>query len=377
MHPEDIKEPEDFQKIPILTKEDVRNGFDHLLSEDARMKYCSLSATGGSTGVPVKVMHDKRVPLESFGWRMLSWWGLEPGMDAAFVWRVLKERSIDRWLYNLLWWPSRRIRLDAAQMSNEGIRRFISQFNRIRPQLLQGYVGAIEHLAIFMEKHGLNMHAPKAVWVTSSPVTLVQRQTIERILGAPVYDQYGCGEVFWLSAQCKQKTALHIFHDARFVEFVDDDGREGSVGAIGRILTTDLENYQFPIIRYETGDLGRALSGTCPCGITLPLMDKVTGRITDLVKLPDESCISGDFLTTIFDDFPDVVRQFQVRQEADYSLRLLYVPGRSKDGLSNALEQVRTRLELKTKGQVPICLQEVPVITHEQGKLRFVVSDVH
>ena len=64
LHPEDLKCPEDFTLLPFLTKQDLRDHFDGLVSKVAQKKYCALATTGGSTGIPVKIYQDKRVPVE-------------------------------------------------------------------------------------------------------------------------------------------------------------------------------------------------------------------------------------------------------------------------------------------------------------------------
>jgi len=376
LHPQDIKQPEDYQIIPVFSKEELRSGFHELFSEDAKPGLLRQCTTGGSTGVPVKVMVDKRIPAEAFGWRMMDWWQITPSEDAAFVWRMFRKKRITRAILKAAWWPSRRIHLDASSLSEENVSEFISKFNKLKPGLLQGYTGAIAYLAMHIENNSLEVFSPKAIWVTSSPITQSQRIHIEKVFRCPVYDQYGCGEVFWLAAECSQRAGLHMFHDGRFIEFLDDKGRVKPCGQTGQIVITDLENYLFPIIRYANGDMGRAIESKCPCGVNLPLMDKVRGRIVDLVKLPDETCISGEYLTTIFDDYPSAVKGFQVKQEADYSIAIRYVPGIDAKELDKILSNVRTTLERDTKSQVPISFEAVDSIANDRGKLQFIISEV-
>jgi phenylacetate-CoA ligase len=321
-------------------------------------------------------MLDRRAPLEALGWRMLRWWGLSPAADGAYVWRLVRAGRADRWLNAAAWWPTRRVRLDASRMTADAMRWFIERCRRLRPPLLQGYVGAVDHLAAFVEVEGLEAWRPRAVWVTSSPMAEVQRRRIERAFGAPVYDQYGCGEVPWLAAQCGQQGGLHVFEDARHIEFVDDSGAAVACGTMGRIVITCLENYMFPLIRYANDDVGRALPGRCPCGVNLPMMDQVRGRESDGLSLPGGAYVGGDYLTTLFDAFPEVVRAFQVRQARDYSVRLLYVPSADDGALKPALGQVRASLRQRIGPEVPLSLEPVAKIPHDRGKLQFVISEV-
>jgi phenylacetate-CoA ligase len=372
LRPYDIRSPEDFEKLPAIQREDLRNHFADFLSKDAHQSLLRLSTTGGSTGTPVKVMLDRRIPLDAFRHRMFSWWGLDPAMDCAYVGRGEYGGNI---LRRLLLWPTREIFLDASSMSEADILRFFGEFNRLESSVLQGYVGAIHHLALFAEENHISVHPPKAVCVTSSPFSESQRIRMECVFRAPVCDQYGSREIPWIAAQCRERIGLHVFYDASHVECVDENDVSVSHGEMGRILVTGLENFLFPLIRYENGDRGKLLPETCPCGISLPLMDKVSGRVSDMIVLPDKTSIAGEYLTTIFDRFPDVVRGFQVVQKKDGSLHVLYVPAARDDALANALASIEQELAKRTRRQVPINFEAVAAIPDDRGKLRFVIRE--
>lgn len=376
LHPNDIVHPDDYCGVPVLTREDLKEHFDDLVSIDAKPWQLRLSTTGGSTGEPVKVYHDKRVVRAAMEWRMLRWWGLSPAANFASVYRNFRS-TWTAWLANtLISWPTRQIRLNAAALDPASMMKFIKQFNRVRPGILHGYVGAVDHLASFIQDNSLFVTPPKAIWVTSSPLTKVQEHRIEEVFGAPVYDQYGCCEVYWLAAECPAKQGLHMFHDVRRIEFLDETNTPCKEGQMGKVAITDLENYLFPIIRYLNGDMGRALPGTCCCGVTLPLMDKVRGRVSDSLKLPNGKCINGVYLTTIFDDNPDAVKQFQVYQRSDYSIQILVVPNPRCPRLENILIQVANKIRKNVNEQVPIEFKKTVEIPQNGGKLRFVISDV-
>ena len=376
LQPDDIKNPEDYTNVPLLTREDLQKNFQGLVSTEARPQDLRLSTTGGSTGEPVKVFHEKKVVRAATGWRMLSWWGLNPGNDFASVYRDTKTDLRSRIMDTLMWWPTKKIQLNATSLDVASMDRFILQFQKVKPSLLHGYVGAVDHLAAYILDHARSVPAPKAIWVTSSPLSSVQEKRIEQAFHAPVYDQYGCCEIYWLAAQCPEKGPLHMFGDIRKFEFLDEQNRPCPRGELGKIVVTDLENYLFPLIRYVNGDRGRSMQGICSCGVTLPLMDKVKGRITDMIKLPDGTAISGDYMTTIFDDVPDAVRQFQVYQKADYSIEILVVPNPSFTGLGKVMEQVKIHMKKAVNDAVPVAVKEVAEIPQKGGKLRFVRSEL-
>lgn len=376
LHPNDIKNPEDYSLVPILTREEIRAHFDQIKASDINEKDVYLATTGGTTGEPLKVLRDKRIPEHPMSWRLREWWGLKVGVNEGIVLRDTNLSRKARLLNAISWYPAKRVRLDASAMTPESMEQFIDHFNKIQPPLVWGYVGGIDHLASYIEESDLFVASPKAIWSTAAPLSEIQRQRIERVFNAPVYEQYGCCEVFFLAAQCSVKDKMHRFHDIRHIEVVDEQGYLLGSGTEGDILITDLENYAFPIIRYFNGDRGKLISGSCACGINLPLMDKVKGRQSDMVYLPDGSSMSGEYLTTLFDDFPDAVKAFQVRQASDYSIKLFYVPSGNINQLNHVLEVVRKTLEVKINNQVKLSIQATEQIEHDKGKLRFIISDL-
>src|SRR4030066_774049 len=372
--PQDINRPDDWERVPILTRTDLVDSIDKIKSSHCTKENSFVSSTGGSTGNPVKVFHDRRYPYETLGWRMMSWWNLSPGANAAYVRLLDRTKKIDQLRNKIMWWPTKRIWLDAASISPAQMDSFIKSFNKIKPQLLLGYTGNIKHLALYIEKNSIPIHFPEAIWVTSCPISLVERSLFKSVFHAPLYDQYGCGEVYWLAAQCKEQGGLHINHDARYIEFLDKYEKVCKPGDLGKIIVTDIENYVFPLIRYENGDMGRQLIAPCPCGVTLPLMDSVKGRLDDLIRLRDGVVLSG--FTTIFDDFPEAVRQFQIVQNRDYSINIYIVPNYNYENYNDICTNEKRRLDGAIKGKVPVNINFVDEIKSDRGKLRFIISDV-
>lgn len=376
LDPQDVKTEEDWARLPILTKEQIRNNSHNLIASDGSEKYLKMVTTGGSTGQPLKVFHDNRFPQEIIGWRLLSWWGVNPSDNAAYCWRLVRKNRLSKVLNALMWWPTRRIWFDASMMSDASAKEFIAQFNSLKPEYFQGYTGSVDFLAQYILNNDLSVHSPKCVWGTSSPISATQRSHIEKAFRAPLYDQYGCSEVYWLAGQCREKRDLHFFSDVRQIEFVDDNGTVLPSGEEGNVVVTDLENYGFPLIRYQNGDVGGFMTVKCTCGVNLPLIKPIKGRISDLVRTPGGGAVGGDYITTLFDEFPEVVKAFQLRQSADYSISLLVVPGGDLSATMAAVEKVMQTLKKCTLGHVSIGYEFVDEIKSDRGKTQFVISEI-
>jgi phenylacetate-CoA ligase len=249
------------------------------------------------------------------------------------------------------------------------------EWERVKPALLIGYVGGIAELAAKLERAGRRVPSPRAVAVTAAPITAAQRLTIERAFGAPVYDHYRSAEVPWMAGECTAHQGLHTFADVRVVEVVDEADRAVTAGQTGEVVATDLTNRVFPLIRYRLGDRTSPIAGMCPCGVTLPRIEPVSGRVSDAIHLPDGQVVPGESLTQTFRAAVHAVRQFQIHQQLDYSVVIRCIPAVGSDA-QDAIDAAVARVREIVMDKVPVRLEIVDSIPHVGGKIRYILSDV-
>jgi phenylacetate-CoA ligase len=383
IHPRDIRTPEDFISIPIITKEMIRENLEQMVAQGIDRNLLCESRTGGSTGEPLKVYHDanNREILSAVHARILRWWGLSPVVRAVHVWRMQDfSKPIIRdakksWCRRIF--SQSPVTFNAINMSEEAMEKYARCLNEIRPHILIGYLGALDTLAEYIETKRFTLNTKlKAVWSTSAPLGIHQERRIERIYKAPVYDQYGSCEVPHLAAECRTKDGLHILADIRHIEFVNEQGIAlTEPNATGDVVVTDLINYAAPLIRYRNGDRGSYKGKKCSCGNILPLMNRVTGRITDMILLPDGGRVAGDYFTTLFDPYVDEVRKFQVCQKTKNFICIKVVMGKPEtfESLKAKLTKDLTKI---TRNQVELHFERVDHIEHDRGKYRYIISEV-
>ena len=205
-------------------------------------------------------------------------------------------------------------------------------------------------------------------------MSAIQEHKISKAFNAPVCDQYGCSEIYFIASECLHKNGLHIFADSVKVEIVDENNKLLKKGEHGKIIITNLDEYAFPLIRYENGDESRLLNKSCTCGVTLPLMDKVKGRISDNIKLRDGTILSGEYLTTIFDDFTEKVKQFQIIQNKNLSILVSVKLYNHKDA-TFITKVIENELGKRINNQVSLKVEYVSEIKQEKGKLKFIIKE--
>ncbi len=364
---------EDWQRLPILSRTAVKENSTDILSDEASKVNTRQALTGGSTGEPLRLYHDTRVPNLAQSWRMYSWWGVAPWDNLARVARWgFGRREIIR--NDIVWWPTKQRYLDASLIDEESMHLFHRQLVKIRPRLVEGYVGALLEFADFLEREQLQVEPPMAVATTAAPLTEASRRRLESIFGAPVYDEYRGAEIGWMAGECAQQDGLHVFADTRMFEIVDTDGRPLPPGQIGDIVITDLTNRVFPLIRYRIGDRGSWAEGECACGVTLPRIQPPDGRTTDLIRLPSGRTL-GHRLMGMFGAHPESVKLFQIHQRSDYSIVIRIVKG--EDPQSDAkIEQAVNSLRNRISHEVPITVEPIKELPYSGGKIKYVISDI-
>lgn len=142
----DFKTLMDFERLPVVSKEDLRNNGNAFVAQNAKINKMKLSTTGGSTGEPVKVYHNSQIPLEALGWWVLKKWGIHPGENVGFLYRYKPQNTK---VSNLIWYPTRRSFLDASCISDQECQNFYQECRKNQVVYLCGYVGAIQEFANF------------------------------------------------------------------------------------------------------------------------------------------------------------------------------------------------------------------------------------
>lgn len=377
VHIDDIKNPEDFEKLPVLTKEEVRQYSDLMISPNENKDNLLATSTGGSTGEPLMVWQDPILHSELLLWPIHETWGIKYTDPYGVVGRA-KTSKLHNKITNLLMYPRQYTSLNVCNVLTESsMMEFANRLNSIRAKYIQGYVGGIYEFSQFCKTNNIKIPTLKAIWTSSAPLPKSTRHFLEDVFECPAYTQYGSCEILSLATECNKKEGMHIFPTARHIEILNSENKSVPLGEIGTVAITNLLDYKFPLIRYINGDRANLLKQKCSCGLNLPLMGYVLGRTTDCIKFPDGTIIAGDYLTTIFDDYPNAVKSFQVCQNKDNSILLKVV---KNIDYSNSTQEIEIVCELLRKSISPhlkqpnaFTCQFVDNIPHDRGKQRYVI----
>jgi phenylacetate-CoA ligase len=132
-------------------------------------------------------------------------------------------------------------------------------------------------------KHDLYL---QRAWFTGEMLPPSLRKTFEGDYAIDTYQAYAVTEPGGAIAyECHQKNGMHLM-DEYVTEIVDPEtGKQLGPGEVGEIVTTQLQNEDWGLIRFGTGDLSSYIIEKCPCGRTAPRITGIVGRAGDAVKV--------------------------------------------------------------------------------------------
>ena len=326
---------EDFRCWPVIDRDTVR-AHRFAMRSNAPGVHLIAKSTGGSSGVPLQFDLDiDSIDRRTAAWhRGYGWAGAAPGTRQWYLWGV-PPSSAAEWkkgklrLYDRLY---RRTTESCFDLSEMNLNRFVGSLAATRPDAIVAYTNAMYSFARLLEAHDIRPWRPASIVVGAEKLHAFQRETIERVFRAPVFETYGSREFMLIGAECEQHDGLHLTTEHLLVEVLDDDSRTTPTGDAGNVVITDLTNHGMPFIRYANGDRAIAGGTSCPCGRGLPLLQAVTGRRLDVLTTPDGRSLPGEFFPHLLKELASV-QQFQVIQDnpAIVTVRLVAPEWREED----------------------------------------------
>lgn len=310
----------ELEKIPPLTKDDIRANITDLFARGSSVKTTKLGLTGGSTGVPTPFYqsHEEQAWVEAATRRCRQIEGFLPtARVVALGGRSYRDPT---WKSRLALHYKRHVRnvlsLPSPFLTEALLDQYSAAIDEFLPEIVYGYPSALFVLARYMVPRGKRFPSVRVIETGSEKLFDHQRALIREAFGIEPFDGYGGGDcpVAW---ECPAHQGLHVLQNSGVIEFVDAEGRAVKPGTVGRVLVTRFTNLAWPYVRYDMDDLAEPMDDApCPCGSHLPRVASVVGRAGDLVETPDGRSITAANVTLVFGPMHDRVYAYQIVQEA-------------------------------------------------------------
>jgi phenylacetate-CoA ligase len=369
VEPSDIKQVEDLQKLPIVTKDMLRKAYPQSCTRESMQPWKEYF-TSGSTGRPFVVRLDNYTMSIARALMLLranfSGWQLG---ESYLQTGMTLQRGIIKWAKDTLLNISY---VSAFDLSDTVLDRYLELIETKKHRYIMGYAASIYCIAKRAQKVGFNSTIQGIVsW--GDNMYAHYRKLIEKQFHCRVTDTYGCGEGIQVAAQCEMGQ-YHVFTPHVVIEFL----KEGSIckpGELGEIVLTRLNPGAMPLIRYKIGDVGKdSQSQVCSCGRGFKMIGSVEGRDSDIIVTPRGNRLIVHFFTGIF-EYARMVDTFQIVQENSEEILVRIVPLPGFD--TQTWEWLKQEILTKGDPDLRINLEIVKEIPLEgSNKRRFVISKI-
>lgn len=375
--PGDLRSRVDIDSVPTITKEEIQEHRDEMVSTKYSTGSLIPDMTGGSTGSPMQFYYDNERLDSRVGatLRHNRWAGWEIGARAAILWGAPQDIKMSGKLKDRMrnWIQERRLILDASALSEAAMANFARELIRYRPTVLQAYSNTLGLFARYIQAQKIEGIRPQGIICSAEVLTEDNRRLIEETFGCSVYNRYGCREFAVIASECGAHQGLHINAENLLVEAVNN-GRS-CIDEDGEIVITDLRNFAMPMIRYRIRDVGRIKQASCACSRGLPLMQLAGGRVTDFLVATNGDKVSGIVIATYVITNLQGIRQIQFVQNeiGSLTINLVKAPHWTAATMTELMARVRhylgddIRLRMEFKDQIPL---------EQSGKYQFSISRV-
>ncbi len=291
LSPEDIECAEDLKRLPLLSRDTVREDGSLFLADDYQSYRPVVAHTSGSSGVPLEFYLDRESNALEFVhyWRHWGWAGYSLGDRFAELASVhfLSRPQLDGKIFDLQRWYG-RLMLNSMKLTSATVGEYISLLEKFKPRYLKGLPSALYHLAILITAAKKRIAPMRAVFSSGENLTPEMRIAIENTFQCRLLDCYGHMERTVCIAQCYEGS-YHILSDYGLLELGERTPSADPGVDLAPAIGTSLYNRAMPLLRYEIGDLIEVYEHPprCRCGRTFPVIRGVRGRMATAIVTPE------------------------------------------------------------------------------------------
>ncbi len=319
-HPNDVRHPDEIDKVPMTTKEEVVRDIEEHPPYGSRLQVdpreiVNIVETSGTSGKGREVHLQTREDLESI-YRAEAygfvWAGLEKGTVALLTWPVTMTSGSTWWIYTFS-----RLGVNCLRVGHLGTSEKLLYARRYGAEVLittPSYLTRLEHTA---DAEGLDLKRQlhlRSIIVLGESRSAQWVSRVQERWGAKVYEQWGCtqGGITWTCEQGMLPGGrLGMMHGLPHLFQLEVLGRESrravASGQEGEIVITPLGTVGTPLIRFATNDRATFLtSEACPCGRPFDgLACASVSRYDDMIKIKGYN-VWPDAISRAVDRHPEV-----------------------------------------------------------------------
>lgn len=371
--PDDIDSIDIFRRLPLLTKEMLRDGLEDYSCEYPNREYIT---TGGSTGIPTGMYRDpislaKELASKAHQYHRIGW---REG-DRQMVFRGLQIESPERMQFAA---EFNELRCSTYQFVPEQMEVYRQKAFEYQPEWIRCYPSSGYVFADYLKDSKKPFPKIKGILCSSENLYDFQKQLFREVFGeeTKIFIHYGHYEMSALAGFCEYTDDYHVLPQYGYVEVLDKDGNlVTKAGEVGEIVATSFVMSATPFVRFKTEDLAVFKGWGCAeCGRPYQIWERIEGRLQELIQTETGRLISTSMLN-MHDDSYDFLKQFQFHQKEKGSVIFRFVPKTHFTG--DELRETQAKLQRKLGDDIVLqmeTVEEIPLT--KRGKHRLLIQDL-
>jgi len=353
--PKDIEMLEDIRRLPFINKEDFRMAYPLEMLCVERRELREMHMSSGSTGSPVVMAYTDQ-DLDQWAECMARCFRMA-GLAGGDTVQITPSFGLFNGGFGF-YHGARKAGQFIIPASSGNTPRQIKLMNDFQVKGLTAVVSYGIRIMEVLEETKTEIPSLKIGMFGAETFSDSMREKIENRLGIEAFDIYGMtetGGVGTTGMDCRSHCGIHVWEDQYLVEIVDPaSGKPVEDGKSGEIVFTSLQRQAMPIIRFKSGDLTRILSRkTCACGRTSLRLDRVTGRVDDMLIIKGVNFFPKQLEQALM-EIPGVLSHYQIIVEETNGVRDLRVNVEAEPGVTGFMveKHLKEKLGFSPKGDV-------------------------
>jgi len=243
-----------------------------------------IQKTSGSTGTPFAIYQDSRkrhrrvAEIKYFG--TLVGFKSHERLAQCRIWTNWQSKSKSQ-VFKENIFP-----VNVKKMDNDTLKELCENIVNNRIVAIRAYASWYDNLLEYFESGAgdiKNLANIRIMFSTSETLNVETKRIFREKYHIPIVECYADEEAGIMAHQTPESDIFLLNHPSYIFEILKlDEDKPAEYGELGRIVITDLFNYAFPLIRYDTGDtavLGKGNSRTHGWDY----LEKLYGRRLDLI----------------------------------------------------------------------------------------------
>lgn len=285
-----------------------------------------VQKTSGSTGIPLEIPQDTLKRRRRIA--ELKYFGKQVGFNTHEL--LVHLRIWNKWQSKSLKQIRREniIPFDISDMGEHTMKELCKLIKNEKVFALRGYASIIDRLANYVMEHPQTFPNLKIIISVSETLQDETREKVKKYLKSEIVSQYANEECGILAQELpptkSSDNVMYINHIGYYFEILKMESDEPTdYGEIGRIIITDLHNYAFPLIRYDTGDVGILLPPD-KRSHGYPVLGKLLGRKLDVCYTTKGEPFSSMLLSRTLKHYDKILQwQFIQKEEKEYCIKVI------------------------------------------------------